>query len=354
MAAALVAGLLWWDLRSGEAGRWVERRMALAAFGALFALGAYGLMWGSRRPERWALLSVAAGVGYLLLGYFALGAEPRVRAWGYVAEGVALLYAVLSVPVMVRREKMEEAFAAYATCAVVALGCAPPMVWERAELTAFWSALVPLAGWLGVRLRVRGLWTVAGLVAAVVTSRLAANPAVLLYGTGPSVWWNPVVWGYVPTMGMLVAAMFLVERGAKGTEQEAGARELGGWLEVAASVVGLAFVTMAVRRGFHAESLAEGSVGLAERATYPSVWLAAGLGVVGIGWKWGPAVERAVGYGALVVAAGYLVLVQILGFNPLWWGDNVGEHVVVNWLLYMYGLPGVLLGAGGGWVAGRG
>lgn len=356
LAATLVCGLLWWDTQRGMADHAERVRTAVAAFGGIFALGSYGLMWGARKPTGWAHLSVVAALAFTLLAYFGLGRAPRPATWAHLPEGVAVLYAALSVPVMFRRQVMrtgEEVFGALSTCVVVALALAPPMAWERAQLTAAWAVLVPLTAWLAVQLRVASLKTATAALAALVTVRLAGNPLVLSYGTGASMWWNPLVWGYVPGLAGLLGAMWIVERDGKGTERQAPAQEFAGWLQVAASVVGLAFVTVMTRRFFHAESLADLSMELAERSTYPSVWVIAGMVLLAIGWKWGPPAQRGVGYAALGAAIGYMLLVQVLVTNPLWWGDDLGPRVVVNWLLYMFGLPAALIGGAAWWMGRR-
>jgi uncharacterized membrane protein len=356
LAAVLVFGLLWWDTQHGMAEHQLRAEAAVAAFGGLFALGAYGLMWGSKNPAAWANLSGVAALAFTLLAYFGLGVAPRGVSWAHLPEGVAVLYAGLSVPVMFRRKVMrmgEEVFSALATCAVAALALAPPMAWEQAQLTAGWAVLVPLTAWLAVKLRVGSLKTMTGVLAGLVAVRLAANPMVFSYGAGASFWWNPLVWAYVPGMAGLLGAMFILERGEKRAEHKEKAQEFAGWLQVAASVVGLAFVTMMTRRFFHGESLSELSLQMVERSTYPSVWVIAGMGLLAIGWKWGPPAQRAVGYATVGVAMGYVLLVQVLVANPLWWGDALGPRVVVNWLLYMYGLPAAMIGGAAWWMGRR-
>ncbi|WP_432799752.1 DUF2339 domain-containing protein [Poriferisphaera sp. WC338] len=103
---------------------------------------------------------------------------------------------------------------------------------------------------------------------------------------------------------------------------------------------------MLVRQGFTdgVMLLRKMSVGLFEGATYGVVWMAMSLAMVEAvrRWQWRDEVLK---NGA--VALGVIGLTAAIGFaclklNPLWHEHDIGGLVVLNGLLYVYGLPMVL------------
>ncbi len=349
MAALAVAMVLAGALQHPGKGNLVPE---VATFGALFTLGAYGLMWGSRVPVTWATLSAAAAVGYVLLAYFGIGDEPRPASWGWLPAGAAVLMAALTLPVLRRRRTLvtgEDALAALATGALALLAIAPPMVWETALLTAAWAGVTLLAAWAAMGLRVRMLEGMTALLGVLVALRLGLNPMVLGYQTGPSWAWNPLVWAYVPGIVGLLGAAWLMERSARAAPLEEPdtslADSVSGILQIGATLAALVFVTLMTRLAFHPQRLAELSFELPERATYPLVWFAAALGLLELGWASTRSVATLFGYLALAAAVCDIFLMQVLAANPLWTGEAVGSGTVVNGLLYIYALPAACLGA---------
>ncbi|HVS71105.1 MAG TPA: DUF2339 domain-containing protein [Phycisphaerae bacterium] len=357
-AAALVWAMLAWSGHGWEPAAPPDvHRLAviLAIFGTGFAAAAYGLAWRAQVPERWASLSMSCAVAYMLLAYWVIGRSPRTDLWAWLPVGLAVVYAGLSVPVYQRRARAGwNDFLETLVIGVLALFVtAPPMAFERATLTAVWSVLVPVSV-LAVRLlRLRLPWIMAALVTTLVGLRLLLNPIVLDYGTGPSLWWNPVVWGYVPTACMLAAAVWLAA--FQRPAEEAGGADMSGYIEAVAGLVVVAFATLFTHRIFNPATLDTLKIGIAERAALGNVWTFLGIALVLLGvWlrRFRGETTANLGKTLLVAAIVFVVLIEGVWLNPLFTTDSLGVGWA-NLLWPLFALPAAGLGAMALWLRRR-
>lgn len=102
-------------------------------------------------------------------------------------------------------------------------------------------------------------------------------------------------------------------------------------------------LTFEVRQFFHGAFLDGGNILLNESATYSHLWLvlAALLIIIHIKFRTPFAAEAA--YLLVLGSIAKIILRDILGASPLFYHHDVGSLPVMNWLVYVYFLPIILL-----------
>jgi uncharacterized membrane protein len=108
-------------------------------------------------------------------------------------------------------------------------------------------------------------------------------------------------------------------------------------------------ITLLIRYGFNGDALkwtaigdAAGEAGLAEIGTYPLAWLVLGSVTLWLGNK---RKDLVLNYAAIVImalAAIFIVVAAGIQGNPWLREISVGEWPVINWVLWIYGLPAAL------------
>ncbi|HVX85265.1 MAG TPA: DUF2339 domain-containing protein [Phycisphaerae bacterium] len=359
-AAALVWAMLAWSGRPWEgaapADLW-RVAVILALFGIGFAGAAYGLAWRSKTPERSACLSACCAVGYTLLAYWVLGRSPRSDVWAWLPVAVAAAYAGLGVPVYLRRQRAgwDDFLETMVVCILTLPLAAPPMAFGRATLTAMWSVLVPVSVLAGRLLRLRLPWIMGALVTTLVGMRLVINPMVLEYGTGPSLWWNPLIWGYVPAAIALAVAVWLTEL-LRPQSKEPDPGDISGYFELVAGLVVLSFATLFTHRVFNPAALDTAEIDVGERAALGNVWVFLGIALTLLGVWLRPlrgSTTATLGKAALVAAMSFVVVIEALWLNPLITTDYLGRGWA-NLLWPLFGLPAAGLGGMALWLRKRG
>lgn len=308
-----------------------------ATAAALCGGGAYAVMWSSRAPQRWAVLSSVAALVWFFAVYTGLERVPFPAPWGVQSLVVAVAFTALASSVAKRRATLargDESLAALAVAVTTFVSLAVPLELERAWITVAWAVELPALAWIASRLRVPYLDRLAWLLAAAVAARLLLNPEVLRYPTGTGVPFNWLLYGY----GVPVAAFALAGR----IFSRMGERQLAQALGAGAVALGWALITLQVRQYFHPGQLGAPGVALAEWGTYTIGWLVYALGLH-------LAYERTklplFRYAAPIVGTAAFfqgLLTQGLAANPLVEPHPVGSMIVLNRLLFVYGLPAAL------------
>jgi uncharacterized membrane protein len=339
LAALMSAGmlLLWGTgLVSTEQSRlgWIAAAMA-----ALYVGGSYVALWGSLRPERWAALSGVSAVAYLLVAYAGLGDAGAPLPWGATCLGLAAILCGLAVPVAKRRSELPHgnaALAAFAVAATALVSLAVPMELKREWIGVAWALQIPALAWIAARLRLPALGNLAWGLGGMVGLRLLLNPAILTYSTGDGVVFNWLLYGYGLPLAAFAAGAILFRR--------LGDERLSRALEVGSILLGLAYVSLSVRQFFHPGDLDSATFFLSEWGAFTVVWLLFALGMLGLHRLTERALylNSAAVIGILALAQG--LAVQGLAQNPLLQSHPVGEFLIFNRLLFVYGLPATLAG----------
>jgi len=103
-------------------------------------------------------------------------------------------------------------------------------------------------------------------------------------------------------------------------------------------------VTLEVRQFFQGEFLDEWQISFIERGTYPLAWMALAAALLWAGRRFIDLVARRAGVLMATLGLAFVTFICVLAMNPLWDHQPVGTLAVVNWLLYVFGLPAIAAG----------
>jgi uncharacterized membrane protein len=323
------------EVSAGDSSRFL---WTVLSMGALHVGGAYAALWRSAAAGSWSWLATTAAVAYLLLAYWGGETVGRDLPWGGVCLALALLSLVAALPLARRRREsaeMESALAALAVAVTAFVSLAVPIELAREWLAVAWAVELVALIWLAGQLRISILVRLAWLVAASVAVRLLLNPMVLDYPIGTHPLLNWLLYGYgIPLAAFAVAAFFAA---AQGRDRLSAALQWGA-LGIAA-----ALLTLLVRQYFHPGELDAGRFFLVEWGTITVAWLVFAWGLLRAADRWPLRSLSWFGQGTTVLALGQAGLCQMLIMNPIWSHSPVGEWPVLNGLLWLYGLPALLL-----------
>jgi len=311
------------------------------SLGALFAFGAYACLWGSASPGRWAALSALSALGAFLMAWRTHLGLVHGGHWGPPALVMAFLFLAGAVPLASRRNTLkggEEALAAMAAAATAFVSLAVPLELHREWMAVAWALEVAALCWLSERLRVGALAKLAWALAAGVAARLLLNPFVLAYPTGSTPVLNWILYGYGLPLLAFAAGAWFVHRDRKALSEA---------LQWGALAFGGALLALEVRHYFHPGRLDSPRVDLAEWGGWVVAWMALGLGLLAASRRWP---LRSLDWGGRLLLLAALALAALgpcLVANPAWTRHPVGDTPVFNALLFVYGVPAllVLLGA---------
>jgi uncharacterized membrane protein len=305
-----------------------------AGFAVLFAAGGFIGLWGAPRPARWAAVSAVAPAAVLAIAYGRIAAFEIDFAWALVGVGLAALNVAAAERAARHRAiaGMDGVLAAYAFGASLALGLASTMALEQAWLTVALALQLPALAWIHDKLRVDGLRRVALAVAAVVLVRLVLNHRVLDYPLDgvPGLDW--MIYGY----GVPALAFWSAARRFRRLADDYVVTVL----EVGALAFGVLLATLQIR--YWVAGDLTGGYALLEQSLQTIAWLVVAYGLYR-GRQRNPRPVADWGWRILAsMSATQIVLLQMLGDNPLWSGEAVGSWPVFNLLALAYGAPAVL------------
>lgn len=337
MAAAIPAlMLISWSaaIEPAQTSRFV---MTALLMGLLFSAGAYAALWRAAHSGRWASLSAASAIVYFLVTYQGSSRLIEGFHWGLPSLFIGAAYLVAALPVARQRSMLkggEEALAAMAVSITAFVSLAVPMELERQWLSVAWAIEVAALCWLGGKLKVKALGHLAWTMAALAAARLLLNPAVLGYPIGTTPVFNWLLYGYgIPLLSFAVGAYLCAKESPKLSQA----------LQWGSIAFGFALVSLEIRHYFHPSGLANGSLYLAEWGAYVSAWLVLGLGVMAAFKRW--LITSLELSGRILAALGIFTALfgPCLIANPLWEHHSVGATPIFNSLLFVYGLPAILM-----------
>ena len=314
------------------------KRFARAAllFGTLFGIGGYVVLWGARRPALWAGVSAAVPVILLVVAYWKISDWNVDMRWAALA--AALAFASLLGAARVARNCSEKdlsvalGFYAAALVAFVSLGVA--MTLREAWLTVALSLQLPALAWISKRVPERPIRLLAAIVGGIVLVRLLLNHNVLDYPPGDNLLLNWIVYGYgVP------AIMFFVSSRIFG---QSAKDHLATLLEAGALVFFVFLVSLEIRI-MTTGSLDSPNYGLFEQSLQSLAWLSISF-VLALNYQKRADVVSLVGYLVLFyLAAGQIILLQLLHDNPVVTQELIGSEPVLNALFLAYAAPAIIL-----------
>ncbi len=308
---------------------------AVAALGyaALFGIGGLVLLRGAARPGLWASVSAGGPVAALAIAFWRMRDFEVALEWAAMGLILAGLNLVAATWVARKRDLagIDGALAGYAVGVVAAVSLALAMALENAWLTVALSLQLPAMAWIHDHTNVRALRHVALVVAGSVLIRLVFNYELFDYRLGATPGLNWMLYGY----GLPTLAFYFAARSFRRTGDDR--------LVLALEAGALAFLTLfwtleiadIVNRG----QFLPGD-NLLETSLRTIAWAAIAFALL---WQCRAEHPRLVALWGWRILGGLtavqIVLLHLLGLNPLLTGDPVGAWPVANLLLLAYAIP---------------
>jgi uncharacterized membrane protein len=344
---SVAALIFWWGIAQRDGEGWDAERFAWLSvlLGALYAGGAFALLWNAARPGFWAVMAVASALAHFLACWYVLRSTSPGVPWGLISIGLAAPFVVGAERLARWRDTMTgatEALGILAAGVVFFIAAAIALEFRREWITVAYAvefaAVAAIAAHLDLLAMRRLCWP---LLAAVVV-RFVFNPEVLSYPLGTLPILNWILYSYgLAIVALLVGLHFLRPGGER-------------WLILAteASIALLAFVliTLEVRSLFDPDAMMAPAADFMERAVYVLAWSAFALGALWITrtrrdpvalWAW-----RASG----ALAATTALAIQVVVANPVFERADVGSWPILNGLLLAYALPAAMAALARRWL----
>ncbi len=307
--------------------------LTAVCYAGLFGVAGFGLLRGAARPGLWAGLSAGVPIVTLAIAYGRIKGFEVDLTWAVF--GLLLGALCLGAAMMVARQRagagMEGALAAYAVGVVASLSLAMAMSLENAWLTVALALQLPAIGWIHERTRVGPLRAVAMLLAVIILGRLVFNPEIFDYGLAATPGLNWMFYGYgIPTIAFYVASRLFRRRADDA---------LVLMLESGALVFLTMFATMEIADIVQRGEFQPGD-SLLEASLRTIAWLSISLALLYQCRAEKPRVVAVWGWQILaLLSGGHIVMVHLIGLNPLMFGGAVGSYWIFNLLLLAYAIP---------------
>lgn len=303
-----------------------------------FASYGYLGVWRSKQPDMWAVVSVLTPLLSLAICYWRMGDTLTEFGWAGVSMGLAGL-AVLSATRIagVRNQPgKESALGIYALAAIASLTLAGVLVFDKAWLSVGLALQLPTLAWAQNKFHLSYLRPVAFVVAGVVLVRLMFLhylPGSILSLNLDAGW---ILYSYgIPALAFGLAARLFI----KSNDDH-----LVMTLEAGAIAISVALASMEIRQFFGDQSLGFENYSLLEQSLHSISWLVSGYGLYRRQRQSARSVQQLAAMILIGLAAGQVLVMQVLLFNPLTTGDQVGAWMFFDKLFLAYLVPALLAG----------
>jgi uncharacterized membrane protein len=303
------------------------------AFGTLYAIGAFALMWNAARPGFWAALSVATALAHFLFCWWTLRFVSEGTPWGLISIGLAAPFLVGAERLARWRDRMAgatEALGFLAAGVSFFIAAAIPLELSREWITVAYAIELAAVAYFASALDLVAMRRLCWPLLAAVLIRFVLNPEVLHY--------THVFWGYaVSIVALAVATRFLTDDRLRRA------------VEAGATLLAFVMLTLEIRILFGPTDIEAHEAAFFERSVYVAVWGAFAVAALWIArlrhdpvalWAWRLS-------GALAV--GTVLVLQVLAANPVFERADVGALPIANTLLLAYALPAVIAFAARQW-----
>ena len=345
-ALSLAALALWWGMTGASGPEWDAGRFAWLTIllGALYAAGAFALMWNAGRPGFWAALSVAAALSHFLLCWYVLRFAESGVPWGLISVGLAVPFLVGAERLVRWRERMvgaTEALGFLAAGVSFFIAAAIPLELSRHWITVAYAIELAAVAWIAAWLNLWAMRQICWGLLAVVIVRFVLNPFVLSYPVGVTPIFNWILWSY----GISIVALGIGRSYLRGSDER-----LVRAVEAAMALLVFTLLTLEVHSLFQHGLEDSLDTSFIERATYAAVWGGFALACLWLArlrldpvllWAW-----RLSGS----LAAAIVLVVQVLVANPIFQPSAVGDLPILNVLLLAYAVPAALAALAHRWL----
>jgi len=286
-------------------------------------------------PMLWCASGVFVPLAMLVALYYRIAGLDRSLPFAGLALLLAAIYA-LSTENLIQRDARPGIMAAsamYATGALAALALALTFALEKGWLTVGLALMAPGAAWVAQKRPLPWLRSLAAIMAAIVTARIAYEPRIVGDDLGTTPIFNWLLYGYgVPAVSFWVAG-WLLRRRADDVPARA--------VDAAAILFTVMLAIVEIRHYVTGGNIYRPSSDFVEIALYTNVGLAITIGLERVRGRSRSIVHDV---GAIVVAVLTLLAIAFdlaYVFDPRLRNTPMGG-AFVNLILLAYGLPAVL------------
>jgi len=309
---------------------------------AIFAIGfgvagflAQGRFSAAQITVRWAAAGVFTPLALLVALYARIAHLDRSIPFAILAVLLAAAFAA-ATEMLTRRDDrpgLPIAIALFATGTLGALALALTFSLEKGWLSIALALMSMGAAWISVQRPIPFMRTLAAILAAIVTARIAYEPRIAGDAIGTTPIFNWLLWGYgIPAASFWAGGHMLRRHG-----DDAPLRAV----ESAAILFTMLLAFMEIRHAVNSGDVYRGNTGLTEIALQVSVALAMAIGLERLRVRTNSLVHN---IGAVLVTV-YAGLATVFGLlfleTPLLWPIDVGG-TFLNVLLLGYALPAIL------------
>jgi uncharacterized membrane protein len=309
---------------------------------AIFAVGfgvtgflAQGRFHAARISVRWAASATFTPLALLVALYARIAHLDRSVPFAILAVILAAAYGAATEMLSRRDERpgLSIAIALFATATLGALALAFTFVLEKGWLSIALALMSMGAAWISVQRPVPFMRSLAAILAAIVTLRIAYEPRIVGDAIGSNPIFNWLLWGYgIPALSFWAGSYFLRRRG-----DDAPLRAV----ESVAILFTVLLAFLEIRHAVNGGDVYRNNTGLTEIALQVCVALSMAIGLERLRIRTGSLVHN---IGAVLLTA-FAGLAAIFGLmlleSPLLWPIDVGGPFL-NVLLLGYALPAVL------------
>ena len=286
-------------------------------------------------PMLWCASGVFVPLAMLVALYYRIAGLDRSLPFAGLALLLAAIYALATENLIQRdaRPGMMAGSAMYATGALAALALALTFALEKGWLTVGLALMAPGAAWVARKRPLPWLRSLAAIMAAIVTARIAYEPRIVGDDLGTTPIFNWLLYGYgVPAVSFWVAG-WLLRRRADDVPARA--------VDAAAILFTVMLAIVEIRHYVTGGNIYRPSSDFVEIALYANVGLAITIGLERVRGRSRSIVHDV---GAIVVAVLTLLAIAFdlaYVFDPRLRNTPMGD-AFVNLILLAYGLPAVL------------
>jgi uncharacterized membrane protein len=309
---------------------------------AVFAIGfgvsgflAQGRFNAATITVRWAASAVFVPLALLVALYARIAHLDRSIPFAILAVLLAAAFGAATEMLTRRDERpgLPIAIALFATGTLGALALALTFSLEKGWLSIALALMSMGTAWISVQRPIPFMRTLAALLAAIVTARIAYEPRIAGDAVGATPIFNWLLWGYgIPALSFWAGSYFLRRRG-----DDAPLRAV----ESAAILFTVLLAFLEIRHAVNGGDVYRDNAGLTEVALQVSVALAMAIGLERLRIRTGSLIHN-ISAVLLTVFAGLAAVFGLLLLEtPLLWPIDVGG-TFLNVLLLGYALPAIL------------
>jgi uncharacterized membrane protein len=309
---------------------------------AIFAVGfgvtgflAQGRFSAANITVRWAAAGVFTPLALLVALYARIAHLDRSIPFAILAVLLAAAFAAATEMLTRRDERpgLQIAIALFATGTLGALALALTFSLEKGWLSIALALMSMGTAWISVQRPIPFMRTLAAILAAIVTARIAYEPRIAGDAIGTTPIFNWLLWGYgIPAASFWAGGHFLRRNG-----DDAPLRAV----DSAAILFTMLLAFMEIRHAINGGDVYRNNTGLTEIALQVCVALAMAIGLERLRVRTNSLVHN-IGAVLLTVYAGLAAVFGLLLLEtPLLWPIDVGG-AFLNVLLLAYALPAIL------------